>query len=150
MASNFKQGWSEVGGKTIWFRSGFEVRWARYLEFLKQASEFYLWQYEPKKFEFEGIRSGTVFYTPDFLVHYENNKVYWHECKGYLQQKDLTKWRRMKKYYPCEKIILVMQRIPSYNNRSKSAKRTKILLEKASRCVERVIDGSEILKKVGL
>lgn len=148
MSNNFKQGRSEVGGKAYRFRSGFEVRWAQYLELLKGLGEVYMWQYEPKKFEFEKIRSGTVFYTPDFLVHYNNNEIRWHETKGHLKQKDVVKFKRMAKYYPSEKIILVMQNIPQKPTR-KSAEKLRRLAN-ARKYVERVMDGGQVLKKVGL
>jgi hypothetical protein len=148
--NNFKQGWSEVGGKRYWFRSGFEVRWAQYLELLKQGGEIYDWFYEPQKFEFEKIRSGTVFYTPDFQVYYYNIKppYYWHECKGHLKQKDVTKFRRMDKYYPDETIILVMQNIPQKPTRKNTEKLRR--LDNARKYVERVMDGEQLLKQVGL
>ena len=146
----FKQGWEVIGGQRYFFKSGFEVRWAKYLEFLKQAGEITYWEYETKKFEFEGIRSGTVFYTPDFFVQYPNGEMLWHETKGHLTQKDVTKFRRMAKYYPDEKILLIMQRIPPLNSRSRNAKRTKILLDKAGRYVERILNGEKILKKCGV
>lgn len=164
MANSFKQGWTVVGGKRYWFRSGFEVRWAQYLELLKGLGEIVDWEYEPKKFEFEGIRSGTVFYTPDFRVIYKdsvfvipnsltiNTKyvefVRWHECKGHLKQKDVTKFSRMAKYYPDEKIILVMQNIPKKSTRKNAEKFRR--LANAKRYVERIMNGSETLKKVGL
>jgi hypothetical protein len=156
MASNFKQGWAEVGGKRYWFRSGFEVRWAEYLEFLKQAGEIVDWSYEPRKFEFEKIRSGTVFYTPDFLVLYGHEAEdggmdrthYWHETKGHLKQKDVTKFKRMEKYYPDEKIILVMQNIPKEVTRKNIEKFRR--MENADKYVERVMDGGKVLKQVGL
>ena len=150
MANNFKQGWSTVGGKTHWFRSGFEVRWARYLEFLKQEGEIYDWVYEPKDFYFEGIRRGTVSYKPDFQVYYYNiaPPYIWHETKGYLQQKNVTQLRRMAKYYPNEKIILVMQNIPNKSTKKNTEKFRR--MENAAKYVERVMDGGEQLRKVGL
>jgi len=150
MANNFKQGWSEVGGKRHWFRSGFEVRWAQYLELLKGLGEIYDWFYETEKFEFKAIRSGTVFYTPDFKVYYYNIEPphYWHECKGHLTQKDVTKFRRMAKYYPEERIILVMQNIPQKPTRKNAEKLRR--LDNARKYVERIMDGGEILKQAGL
>ena len=147
MASNFKQGYSTVGGKTYWFRSGLEVRWAQYLEFLKQVGDIVDWGYEPQKFEFKKIRSGTVFYTPDFRI-VEKDCTYWHEVKGHLQQKDVTKFRRMAKYYPDEKIILVMQNIPKKPTRKNAEKLRR--LDNAKKYVERIIEAEKILKQVGL
>ena len=155
MANNFKQGWSVVGGKKYWFRSGLEVRWAQYLELLKGLDEIVDWEYEPRKFEFEGIRSGTVFYIPDFKVEYprlENNHdweiIRWHEVKGYLKQKDVTKFRRMAKYHPSEKIILVMQNIPKKPTRKSTEKLRR--LDNARKYVERIMEAEKILKQVGI
>ncbi len=148
MASNFKQGWSKVGGKTYWFRSGLEVRWAQYLELLKGLSEILYWEYETKKFEFKGIRSGTVFYTPDFFIQYPSGEMLWHEVKGHLQQKDVTKFRRMAKYYPNEKLILVMQNIPKKSTRKNAEKLRR--LSNAAKYVERIMEAEKILKQVGL
>jgi hypothetical protein len=153
-----QKGWATVGDKTYHFRSQYEVRWAQYLELLKMAGEIIDWEYEPRKFEFEDIRSGTVFYTPDFKVCHNDvvdekdwsKKIphIWHECKGHLTQKDITKFRRMAKYYPDERIILVMQNIPKTVTKRN---RTKILrLQKAEKYVERIMDGTELLRKAGL
>lgn len=145
-----QKGWATIGGQTCYFRSKFERRWAEWLELLKQADNGTVdWQYEPKKFEFEKIRSGTVFYTPDFRVIYKELKeIYWHECKGHLTQKDITKFRRMAKYYPNEKIVLVMQNIPLKTTRKNVEKMRR--LDNARKYVYRVIDGGQILKKIGL
>lgn len=152
-----QQGWAVVGGQKCYFKSKLELRWAQYLEFLKQAGEIIEWQYEPKKFEFEGIRSGTVFYTPDFKVKYPKSTIgitylyehLWHEVKGHLTQRDVTKFRRMQHYYPDEKIILVMQRVPPTHSRSKSAQKLRVKLFKAEKYVERIIDAEKTLKQAG-
>lgn len=138
----FKAGWSEVGGKRYYFRSGLEVRWARYLQILKELGEIRDWFYEFKKFEFEGIRSGTVFYTPDFYVSMELvGGSIWHEVKGHIQQRDCTKFRRMQKYYPDEKMILVIQRI---------TKKNKLLVDRCRKYVAGVIEAEKLLKKNGM
>ena len=144
----FKSGWKIVGGQRCFFRCGFEVRWAKYLELLKQAGEITYWEYETKKFEFEGIRSGTVFYIPDFFIQYSNGEMLWHETKGHLKQKDVTKFRRMAKYYPDEKIVLVMQYIPKKHTKKNTEKFRR--LDNARKYVEKIIDGSKELKQMGL
>ena len=136
---NLKGGVETVGGKTYRFRSGFEIRWAKYLEMIKSIDAIADWEYEPQRFEFKAIRSGTVFYTPDFKV-IEKDDYWWEECKGYLTQKDITKFRRMAKYYPDEKIVLVMQRFPKKQR----------LIDNARKYCHRIINGGEILKKLGL
>ena len=147
----FKAGWYDVGDQHEYFRSGLEYRWAQYLELLKGLGEIVKWSYESRRFEFKKIRSGTVFYTPDFLVlygaPYEPDHC-WHELKGHLAQRDVTKFRRMAKYYPGEKLILVMERIP----KTRTRKNTELFrrLENAEKYVERVMSAEEILRKVGL
>jgi len=147
----FKAGWYDVGNQHCYFRSGLEYRWAKYLEWLKGLGEIVSWLYEPRKFEFKKIRSGTVFYTPDFLVlygaPYEPNHC-WHELKGHLKQKDVTKLRRMAKYYPDEKIILIMQNIPK--TRTKRNVELFRRLENAEKYIERVMEAEKILKEVGI
>jgi hypothetical protein len=142
-----KKGWLTIGGKTHYFKSGFEMRWAKYLELLKTTGAITDWEYEPYKFEFEDIRSGTVFYTPDFKV-IEEDSHYWYECKGHLTQRDVVKQKRMAKYYPDEKIILAMQRIP-YTYTRKSAEKVR-RIDNARKYCYRVIDGSKMLKQFGL
>ena len=150
--AKFKSGWYDVGEQQYYFRSGFEYRWAQYLEWLKGLGEIVGWTYEPRVFWFEKIRRGKNNYKPDFLVLYaeegDERTHRWHECKGYLQQADITKLRRMAKYYPDEKIILVMQRIP----KTRTRKNTELFrrLENAEKYVERIMDAEEILKEVGL
>lgn len=147
MANNFKQGYAEVGGKTYWFRSGFEVRWAQYLELLKGLGEIIDWLYEPKTYWFWEIKRGTRTYKPDFRI-VEEDCHYWHETKGHLTQKSVTQLKRMAKYYPNEKIFLVMQNIPKKPTRKNAEKLRR--LANAKKYVERVMNGSEILKQVGL
>ena len=131
----------EINGRTYHFKSKLERRWAEYLEFLKLADEINGWEYEPKKFLFEAIQSGTRVYTPDFKVYYPYGRHEWHETKGWLVQKDVTKFRRMAKYYPNEKIILVLQ--------SPSKKRV-VLHQAAERAVERVIYANKIFRQCGI
>ena len=54
----------------------------------------------------------------------------------------------MAKYYPDEKIILVMQNIPMKMTRKNIEKKRRI--DNARKYVKRVIDGSEILRKAGM
>ena len=155
-----QKGWAVVGGKRCYFKSKFELRWAQYLEWLKLAGEIVNWEYEPDKFEFEGIRSGTVFYTPDFRVNkvkemvddegkgYLAQEVIYHECKGHLTQKDVTKFKRMATYHPDVKLELVMQYIPIKPTRKNAEKIRRI--DNARKYVERVFDGSKVLKQLSL
>ena len=49
-----------------YFRSSWEAKWARYLNWLASLHEIWGWEYEPQTFEFVEIKKGTRFYTPDF------------------------------------------------------------------------------------
>jgi hypothetical protein len=100
------------GGKradldNVYFRSRWEANWARYLNWLVAAGEVLRWEFEPDTFEFAGIRRGSRFYTPDFKVTNRNGSVEYHEIKGYMTDADRTKLRRMKKYHPAVKVIVV-------------------------------------------
>lgn len=138
-----EKGWATVGGKTCYFKSKLERRWAQYLELLNLLGEIHDWEYEPVKFEFGKIRSGTVFYTPDFWVSTGPMEHIWHEVKGHLTQKDVTKFRRMQKYHPNELLILVMQREPKKANACR-------ILGNAEKYVRRVIYAETLLKQFGL
>lgn len=95
----------DLGG--LFVRSSWEANYARYLNWLVELGEIESWEYEPETFEFEGIKRGTRFYTPDFKIHNKNGTVEWHEVKGYMDAKSRTKLKRMAKYYPDIKIVLV-------------------------------------------
>lgn len=138
----FKAGWAEVGGKRYYFRSGLEVRWARYLQVLKELGEILDWHYEEKTFWFEEIKRGTNSYKPDFRVTYTDDRI-WQECKGtgLLKQKDCTKFRRMGKYFPEEKVVLVIQRIVKSN---------RAMVNRCRQFVDSVIEAEELLKKNGM
>jgi len=77
-----------------YFRSRWEANTARYWNLLKIK-----WQYEPKEFEFKGIKRGNRFYKPDFYLPETDKYV---EVKGWFTPDDKTKIRRFKKYYPEE------------------------------------------------
>lgn len=74
--------------------------------------------YEPRVFFFDGVKSGTVSYCPDFFVSGKSVKHNgitikngsWIEVKGYLKPQDKTRIRRWKKYYPeeFERLIAVV------------------------------------------
>jgi hypothetical protein len=90
----------------IYFRSKWEANYARYLNLLKRSGEIKEWLFEPKRFDFP-IKRGTNSYLPDFFVHYKNNLSEYHEIKGILDSVSLTKIRRMNKYYPDIKIVII-------------------------------------------
>lgn len=104
-----KQGWREVGGKNIYFRSEWEARYARYLQVLKENGHIQDWLHEPQTFWFEEIRRGTRSYLPDFKVIKPDGTHYWVEVKGYLDRKSRTKISRFRKYYPSETLVVVAE-----------------------------------------
>ncbi len=95
----------DLGG--IYFRSAWEANWARYLNWLQNLGEIRRWEYEPQTFEFHRIKRGSRFYTPDFLVENKDGSREYHEIKGYMTPEARTKLKRMSKYYPEVKIVLV-------------------------------------------
>lgn len=100
------------GGKradlgNVYFRSRWEANWARYLNWLIQFGEVQSWAFEPETFEFKNIRRGTRFYTPDFRVVNKDGSVEYHEVKGWMTPESRTRLKRMAKYYPAVKIIVI-------------------------------------------
>lgn len=104
---NVKRGHYDINGKNIYFRSMWEANYALYLDFLVSQGELQGWDYEPETFIFEKIDFGTRSYTPDFRIIENNNDVTFHEVKGFMDGKSKTKLRRMIKYYPDVKLILI-------------------------------------------
>lgn len=131
-----------VGHNRCRFRSEFEWRWATWLQRLLEAGAINDWQYEPHRFEFRDEVLGAKVYTPDFLV-VEGGERSWHECKGRLVGSDVTKYRRMAEYYPKERLVLVMMRVP---RRGATARR----LSRAGKYVAEIVDGGKELKRAGL
>lgn len=92
----------------IYFRSSWEANYARYLNLLKKLGVVDKWEFEPEVFWFNGVKRGANNYKPDFKVWYRNDaKPEYVEVKGWVVAKDKTKWRRMKKYHPGIKLIVV-------------------------------------------
>ena len=108
--SNIKAGWQTIGGQRCYFRSRWEANYARYLEWLVQMGDIKSWEYEPKTFWFEGIKRGCRSYLPDFRVQTIPSGEEYHEVKGWMDPKSKTKLKRMAKYYPEVKLILVDER----------------------------------------
>jgi len=84
----------------IYVRSSWEHNYALYLNFLMSQRKIKSWEYEPDTFEFEGIKRGCRFYTPDFKVVHPDGRVEYHEIKGYMDKRSATKLKRMAKYHP--------------------------------------------------
>ena len=92
----------------LFFRSAWEANYARYLEWLKKKGEIFDWKYEPDTFWFFKIKRGVRSYKPDFKVwEKQDSKPYYIEIKGWMDPRSKTKLKRMAKYYPQIKIVIV-------------------------------------------
>jgi hypothetical protein len=105
--SRVKRGYFNIDGKEIYFRSKWEANYALYLNFLIAKKEIKSWTFETETFWFEKIRRGVRSYTPDFKVVNNNDSVTFHEVKGWMDAKSKTKIKRMAKYYPETKLIII-------------------------------------------
>ncbi len=94
----------------MYFRSGWEANYARYLNWLVAQKVIKSWKFEVKTFRFEGITRGTLTYTPDFEVEENNGDIVYHEVKGWMDAKSKTRLKRMKKYHPTVKLLLIDQK----------------------------------------
>jgi hypothetical protein len=104
---NWKAAWREIGGKRNFYRSRWEANYARYLEWLKANNYIKDWQHEPKTFWFEGVKRGCVSYLPDFCVTDLNGFESYHEVKGWMDSRSKTKIKRMAKYHPDVKLVVI-------------------------------------------
>lgn len=100
------------GGRRVdlnnrYFRSSWEANYARYLNFLIDKKQIMSWEFEVDTFDFVGIKRGARFYTPDFKIKNINGTIEYHEVKGWMDLVSKTKLKRMKKYYPAIKVILI-------------------------------------------
>jgi hypothetical protein len=93
---------------SIYFRSAWEANFARYLNLLMKMGVVESWAHEPETFWFEGIKRGTCSYKPDFKVWYVGDpKPEYVEIKGRVLPTDKTKWKRMAKYHPGVRLVIV-------------------------------------------
>lgn len=99
------------GGKRadlgIYLRSRYEANYCRYLKWLVSIGEIRSWEYEPDTFEFTEIKRGTRFYTPDFKITLTDGSIVYHEVKGWMDSRSRTQLKRIAKYYPDIKIIVI-------------------------------------------
>lgn len=105
--ASWTQGHRTIGGRRIYFRSKWEMNYARYLQWLAERGEIAAWAYEPDTFWFEQVRRGTRCYIPDFRVTETSGRVAYHEVKGWMDARSATKLKRMKKYHPNVTIVVV-------------------------------------------
>jgi hypothetical protein len=104
---SWKAAWTEVGGVRFYARSRWEANYARYLQFLKEKAFITSWEHEPETFWFEAIKRGCRSYLPDFKVTLPDGAIEYHEVKGWMDARSVTKIKRMAKYHP--KITLVVR-----------------------------------------
>ena len=100
MYSRAKKGKAEIGGKTYFYRSSWEVNIAAYFELLKSKGEIKDWEYEVDTYWFLKIMRGVRSYKPDFKIFRNDGTFYYEEVKGWLDNKSKTKLNRMRIYYP--------------------------------------------------
>jgi len=91
----------------IYFRSAWEANYARYLNWQKQQGLIKDWQFEPQTFVFYGVTRGALNYKPDFKVVNNDGSHEWHEIKGWMDAASKGKLKRMAKFYPAEKVIVI-------------------------------------------
>lgn len=96
---------ADLGG--LYFRSSWEANYARYLNFLRKSGETFGWSFEHDTFEFNKIKKGTRFYTPDFKLTYEDGSIEYHEVKGWDYPRGRTARKRFAKYFPHLKLVLI-------------------------------------------
>lgn len=96
----WKSSWRVIAGQRIFFRSRWEFNYGLYLQWLLQRGEIRSWEHEPFTFWFEAIRRGCRSYLPDFRVQLNDGTIEFHEVKGWMDPRSITKLKRMKKYHP--------------------------------------------------
>ena len=104
---NIQRGNYENSKGTMYFRSKWEANYALYLDFLVKQKQIKGWDFEKDTFIFESILFGTRSYLPDFKIYNNDGSFEYHEVKGYMDGRSKTKLRRMAKYYPEIKLILI-------------------------------------------
>ncbi len=106
-----------IGGQVCHFRSKGEHNLALYFEFLKEQGEILDWVHEAGEnqmmscqmyFDLPLKAKGTRSWLIDFAVEMPDGEIVFWEYKGWLDGGDVTKFRRFAKYYPDDKVILVM------------------------------------------
>ena len=104
---SWKAAWREIGGKRKFYRSRWEANYARYLQWLLDRGEIAGWEHEPETFWFEAIKRGVRSYLPDFRVTETSGASALHEVKGWMCSRSRTTLKRMAKYHPQERVILI-------------------------------------------
>lgn len=118
--ASWKADWREIGGIRKYYRSRWEANYARYLQWLLENKQIQKWEHEPYTFWFDGIKRGVKSYLPDFRVTENDGSIVFHEVKGWMDDRSKTKIKRMAKYHPNVKLIVIDSKI--YKSIEKKAK----------------------------
>jgi hypothetical protein len=102
-----KAAWYLIGGKRSYYRSRMEANYAKFLQWQKEQAQILDWEHEPETFRFGQLRRGVTNYKPDFRVTHLDGSFSFAETKGYFDAKSKTKIKRMAKYHPTVKLLVV-------------------------------------------
>lgn len=95
----------------LYLRSAMEANYARYCVWLKDHGQILEWKYEFRTFWFDKIRRGVTSYKPDFAIWETSrdaeNPDYYVEVKGWDYPQGKTARKRMAKYHPSIRLVLV-------------------------------------------
>ncbi len=133
-----------------------ESRFALLLEKLVYQGSVIQWWYEPHKFRCKRLYRNERLYTPDFLVHLQDDifdtgtKSVWVEVKAKLDQNGKTRFHCLYSTLPWikDRMLLIVDREPTGN--SKTARRQRVLQDGSLRFIRRVLYASEYYPKFGI
>lgn len=135
---NNKPSTETVGGKTCNFRSDGERKLAIYFQHLKEQKYIRDWAFEQTRFTFPDETRGAKQFLVDFdILNMDHTFEYW-EYKGWLRGSDVTKFRRVAKYRPEAKLVLVM---------SGKAKKDANRLRQISKYAHRIVYWNELVPR---
>ncbi len=134
-----------------------ESRFALLLEKLVYLGVVIQWWYEPHQFKCGRQYRKDRLYTPDFLVHLQEDifdtgtKSVWIEVKAKLDQDGVSRFHWLFKQYPWmkDRILLIVDRDPA-GRQSKTARRQRVLQSNATKYIRRVLYGSEWYPKFSI
>ena len=104
MRQSLRFSFTDKNGKSILFRSSYEIRYAEYLN-----ANNLLWEYEPKFFPVRFLKNNVVIdgaYTPDFYLKDSDEYV---EIKGFWRGHGKHKYEAFCEQYPEIKIKVLMK-----------------------------------------
>lgn len=105
--TTWKGGWRQIGAIRKYYRSRWEANYARILQFHLEQAVVKSWLHEPETFWFEGVKRGCVSYLPDFRIEMHDGTIEYHEVKGWMDARSKTKIKRMAKYHPGIKLLVI-------------------------------------------